>query len=215
MKGENSEITMVRMLGNIAVAAVAAALATACTDVKESLPSRTATEQLLISSAADNAAGKLKLDLSAEKKAFVDVSNFDGPDARYAASAIKESFLRQGLRLTSDKGDADTIIEIRLGALSVDQSKTVLGIPAITLPGAVTLPEASVYSSTENQAVAKFSAFAYDNKSGALVASTEPAYGLSGERSYRAMSVFSWRTTPQYAFQHDPQHDPQYAEDTK
>lgn len=198
MGDEHHEDDMPRNTKGIAALAALAALATACTDVKESLPSRTATEQLLISSAADNAANRLKLDLPTERKAFVDVSNFDGPDSKYAASAIKESFLRQGIRLVSEKGEADTIIEIRLGALSVDQSKTVLGIPSITLPGTITLPEASVYSSTENQAVAKFSAFAYDSKSGTMIASTDPAYGLSGEQSYRAMSLFSWRTTPQY-----------------
>lgn len=182
----------------LAALAAAAALAAGCTDVKESLPSRTATEQLLISSAADNAADRLRLDLPADKRAFLDTGNFDGTDAKYAASAIKESLLRQGIRLVPDRAAADTIIEIRLGALSVNQSKTVLGIPPITLPGTITLPEASVYSSTENQAVAKFSAFAYDNRSGALVASTEPAYGLSGEQSYRAMTLFSWRTSPPY-----------------
>lgn len=190
---------MPRNTDSIAALIALAALAAACTDVKESLPSRTATEQLLIASAADSAAGNLKLDLSNGRKAFVDTSNFEGSDAKYAASAIKESLLRQGIRLTDDKGGADTIIEIRLGALSVDQSKTVVGIPSITLPGTITLPEASVYSSTENQAVAKFSAFAYDRKSGEMVAASEPAYGLSGEQSYRAMSLFSWRTSPQYA----------------
>lgn len=190
---------MARSTHGTAALLALSALAAACTDVKESLPSRTATEQLLIASAADGAASSLRLDLSGERKAFVDASNFEGPDAKYAASAIKESLLRQGIRLTGDKNDADTIIEIRLGALSVDQSRTVVGIPSITLPGAITLPEASVYSSTENQAVAKFSAFAYDRKSGEMVAAAEPAYGLSGEQSYRAMSLFSWRTTPQYA----------------
>jgi hypothetical protein len=190
---------MPHSLKGIAALIAVSALSTACTDVKESLPSRTATEQLLISSAADNAANRLKLELPPGKKAFVDVSNFEGSDAKYAASAIKESFLRQGIHLVSEKNDSDTIIEIRLGALSVDQSRTVVGIPPITLPGAITLPEASVYSSTENQAVAKFSAFAYDTKSGEMVASTDPAFGLSDEQSYRAMSVFSWRSSPRYA----------------
>ena len=190
---------MPHSLKGIAALIAVSALSTACTDVKESLPSRTATEQLLISSAADNAANRLKLELPPGNKAFVDVSNFEGADAKYAASAIKESFLRQGIHLVSEKNDSDTIIEIRLGALSVDQSRTVVGIPPITLPGAITLPEASVYSSTENQAVAKFSAFAYDTKSGEMVASTDPAFGLSDEQSYRAMSVFSWRSSPRYA----------------
>ncbi|MBY3756441.1 DUF6655 family protein [Azospirillum formosense] len=118
----------------IAALAATAALAAGCTDVKESLPSRTATEQLLISSAADNAANRLRLDLPADKRAFLDTGNFDGTDAKYAASAIKESLLRQGVRLVPDRAAADTIIEIRLGALSVNQSKTVLGIPPSPCP---------------------------------------------------------------------------------
>lgn len=56
----------------------------ACTTRKESNPPRTATEQLLISAAADRAAEKMNLDMPPDSKVFVDSSNIEGLDSKYA-----------------------------------------------------------------------------------------------------------------------------------
>ena len=56
----------------------------ACSTEKQSSPPRTATEQLLISTAADRAVDKLNLSIPAGTKVFVDASNFEGTDSKYA-----------------------------------------------------------------------------------------------------------------------------------
>jgi len=155
------------------------------------VPGRTATEQLLISAAADDAAAALRLDLPDERKAFVDTSNFEGIDAKYAISAIKEALLKQGVRLADARAEADTIIEIRSGALSIDQTETMYGIPATDF-GAVKSPEAPLFNSRFQQGIAKFAAFAYDAETGEFLASAGPVYGVVGREGNQLFSTFVW-----------------------
>lgn len=105
-----------------------------CTTARETNPARTATEQLLVSTAADHAADRLELGLPKDTKVFLDAQYFEGTDQKYAISTIRDQLLKQGDRLVADKGNADAIVEIRAGALSVDQDTTLLGIPSFDIP---------------------------------------------------------------------------------
>jgi hypothetical protein len=181
------------------IAGCAAALAiSGCTTERHSLPSRTATEELLISSAADRAAQNLNLSLPTDRKLYVDSSNFEGPDSKYAISAIKSEILRRGGRLVSDREDADIIVEIALGALSIDQTSSILGLPQFDLPiptaGDLAFPEIALFKKEEHKGIAKFSAFGYDAKTGALVASGEPDIGTSHKTQWVVAFFISWNT---------------------
>src|SRR5882757_9584189 len=68
----------------------------ACTTTLTSNPARTATEELLISTAAERAASHIVLQIPPETVVFIDNSNFEGTDSKYAIAAIRNSFLRQG-----------------------------------------------------------------------------------------------------------------------
>lgn len=168
-------------------------LLAACSTMKQSTPARTASEQLLISQAADSAAEQLMLKVDPERMAYLDTGNFEGTDSKYAISAIKVSLMRQGIHLVNDKAKADTIIEIRSGALSIDQSETVVGTPSTNL-AVLQVPELAVFKSETNEGVAKFAAFAYDAKSGELLSSAGPVYGFSRRLDNQALSSISWGT---------------------
>src|ERR1700743_2743179 len=94
-----------------------------CSTVTQTTPPRSATEQLLISTAADHAAAGMTNPAWAGKKVFVDSSTFDGYDPKYAIGAITDSLLRQGALIQSDKTKADIVVMIRAGALSVNDDK--------------------------------------------------------------------------------------------
>lgn len=175
----------------------AAALAlSGCTTIRSTEPQRTATEQLLISTAADHAAEKLALNIPREKLVFVDATNFEGYDSKYAIGAIRDHMLRQGLRLTDDKGKADTIVEIRAGALSVDDRSFLIGVPQLNLPiplaGQATVPEIALYKRETEQGVAKFAATAYDAKQGGLIASSRPDAASSFEKKTTLLLLITW-----------------------
>ena len=166
-------------------------LLTGCATVRESYPSRTATEELLISGAAEDAARQLKLGIPSDRKCFLDSTNFEGTDAKYAVSAIREKLMEQGIALMETKDLADCIIEIRSGALSIDSSGRTLIIPIIPLgsvvPGVTSHLTYNQWTHKTDQGIAKFSAFAYDKATGHMIGQAVTVVG----RTHRDRSTSS------------------------
>lgn len=168
----------------------------ACSTRRETSPPRTATEQLLISAAADRAADRLNIDLPEHSKVFVDSSNIEGLDSKYAIATMRAGLLRRGAALVADRGAADVIVEIRSGALSVDESKFLLGVPEFQVPvpasDSITFPEIALFKKAERKGVAKFAGVGYDAKDGHLLGVSEPQFGFSHETRYVLLLFFSW-----------------------
>jgi len=167
-----------------------------CSTDRETDPQRTATEQLLISAAADRAAEELALDLGPNnKKAFLDTTNFDGVDSKYAIATIRNSLLKHGTRFVGDKKDAETIVEIRAGALSIDKHETLVGIPSYKLPiplaGDLATPEIAIYKYEDQEGIAKFAATAYDAKDGHYIGESAPPLGRAHLQK-QVVLVVSW-----------------------
>jgi hypothetical protein len=194
----------------LACLAVALALC-GCTTERESNPDRTATEQLLISTAAERAASKLALQMPAGSKVFVDASNFEGVDAKYAIAAMRAHLLAHGNRLVDDKAKADDIVEIRAGALSMDQNALLIGIPKITLPiplaGQLSTPEIALFKRDRRLGLAKFAAVGYSASDGRMVAMAGPEYGESYETHWLVLLLVGW-TTSDVGPEDDPDHPP-------
>ena len=179
-------------------AAVLAALAlSACATANETSPARTATEQLLVAHAAERAASQFALALPKGGKVFLDTSNFRGEGSEYAASAIREAILARGNPLIQTREGSDVVVEIRLGALSIDNMQRIIGIPRLTLPitstfTVVTIPELSAYSRRDRTGVAEFSAFAYDTRTGQPIALGARVAGTAKIRSHTLLMVLPW-----------------------
>lgn len=185
-----------KLTGLAAVVASAAVLA-GCATSQETNPARTATEQLLISHAAERAAQQFTLALPPGVRVFFDTTYFQGEGSDYAISALRETVLKQGRFLAPSRGEADVIVELRMGALSLDRMNRVLGIPRLTVPvsaalNTATIPELSLYSRRDSQGVAEFSAFAYDAKTGAPIAVGGRFAGGTRIRSHTLFMIFSW-----------------------
>jgi len=159
------------------------ALLAGCTTVRESYPSRTATEQMLISEASENAVGQLKLAIPLTRVCYLDTTNFEGVDAKYAVSAIRQRLMMNGHAIVDNRDNADTIIEVRAGALSINSKGKTITVPGINLGnmtgGIVPTFNSSQLARKLDEGIAKFSAFAYDKKSGTLLAVAEPVVGYS------------------------------------
>ncbi len=184
----------------IAVLAVPVLLS-ACTSMRETQPPRAASEQLLISSAVDHALDRLKLGIPPGTKIWVEAQYFDGYDQKYAVGAIRDYLLRRGGRLVADRGTADTVVEIRAGALSTNSDDMLIGFPALALPvplvGNMQTPEMSFVKRSEDQGVAKLGLTAYDAKTGqrAPFSPAGPTYGFSTNKRWVILSLFDWTET--------------------
>ena len=147
-----------------------------CVTERNTQPPRTATEQLLISSAADRAANQLHLVLPPGTHVFVDTRNFAGADAKdndakYAAAVIEDRLLQQGVALMPDAKHADVIVALRAGALSIDDRKVLVGIPALGIPvpwtsTVIPTPEIALFGRDTEKGIAKFAATGYGARDG-------------------------------------------------
>jgi len=168
-----------------------------CSTETQTTTARTATEELLVSSAADRAAEKLSTAIPPASNIYVDATNFDALDGKYAIAAIRDALARHGDRLIDAKANADVVVELRSGASAIDERETLIGIPSYSVPiplaGSLVLPKIALYDKSTRQGVAKFGATALDRRTGSLIASAGPQYGYAHKSKYTVLLFFSWQ----------------------
>ncbi|MBA7697548.1 hypothetical protein ES703_106215 [subsurface metagenome] len=136
---------------------------------------RAAIEQLLLSGAVDNALEKLDIPQVAGKKTYLDFTNLKSYDIEYVKAAVRARFAEIGAHLAEDAKQADYVVEISSGALGTEYKSTLLGIPAIPVPGSPTpLPELALARGIEQTGIAKLLVFVHSN---GKVVSTGHYYG--------------------------------------
>jgi hypothetical protein len=166
-----------------------------CETSKLTEPPRSATEQLLLSTAADRALVSAGLTMFANRKVFLDTNYFDSYDSKYAVGTIRDALSRAGAILAPDAKSSDIIIEARSGALSIDGSETLVGIPTMGVPiplvGALQIPELALYKSQRQSSYAKFALLAYAHQSGKHIYSSGPLDGKAFNKNYKLLFV-SW-----------------------
>ena len=178
--------------------AIALLALTNCSTVVQTYPARTATEELLISTASDHAAAKLALQIPEFSKVYIDNSNFEGIDSKYAMASIRSHLLQHGIHLIDDRKKADIIVETRAGALSMDRDTFLIGIPQFNIPiplatGTLPFPEIAIYGYEEQKAIAKFAITGYKVNEGTLVDAQPPQYGFSHNTKKTLLIFISWK----------------------
>ena len=177
----------------------AMALLAGCTTLEETSPPRSALEQLLLSSAADEALAQANLNMFAGRTVYFDFTYFFSYDQQYAEGAIRDAFSRAGALIVRDNKSADVIVEARSGAFSIDTNSSFLGIPSIPLPIPGTAeepvtPQVAFYQKQAQVSYAKFVLLAYSNKTGAHIYSSGSLDGTS-HSTYKSLLFVSWWAT--------------------
>lgn len=177
-------------------AAISTLLLIGCSTQRETEPARTATEQLLFSTAAERAADKLAFTMPVGTKVFVDAAFVEGIDSKYLVSTLRDRVLRRGAALVDAKDKADVILEARVGAISVDREKLLVGIPSMKLPvpvsGPLETPEIALFKREARQGVIKVASTTYDAKTGFLVESLDSVIGFATTTERVIFFFFSW-----------------------
>lgn len=157
-----------------------------CTTVRETQPTQTAREQLMLSTAADLASAQIKPNVPQGNAIYVDTSQFSDDSeykTKYAIARIQSQLLADGYKLVGSADKADTIAEVSNGALSIDRADTLLGIPSIPIPipltGTVNTPEIALYKKARRTGVAKFGVAFYNARTGDMQDIVGPVYGFS------------------------------------
>lgn len=165
----------------LAVAA-AALLLTGCGSVRETLPTRSALEQLLVSTAADRAAAELPLEPFADRTVYIDATNLECQDKPYVIQSLRTALRGGGVRIVDSKEKAELVLEAASGAMSINRRDMLFGIPAVPLPLAVggqiiKLPELPLWKVITYRGRAKLLLSAVDVETGAAVADVGLCYG--------------------------------------
>jgi hypothetical protein len=171
-----------------------------CTAIRTTDPARTATEQLLLSTAVDHAlqAQSTNFMVFANRKVFLDTTYFDSYDSKYAIGTIRDALSRAGALLEDNATNSDIIMEARSGALSTDDATYLFGIPSIGVPvplaGPLQTPELAFYKSDKQHSTAKIALVAFARESRAHVYSSGPLDGKSYDKHFKILFI-SWIST--------------------
>lgn len=169
-----------------------------CTAAKITEPDRSGLEQLLLSTAVDNALDDVELPELQGVRVFVDDTFLVAYDKPYVLGTIRAVLNENGALLPTAREDAEIIVEPRSGALGIDSSDSILGVPAIPIVvpagGTFSTPEFVLWGSKKANAVTKIALLAYNND-GSNVFSTGPLVGKAYFHQYKLLLLLNLNYT--------------------
>ncbi|MDG2125133.1 MAG: hypothetical protein P8J87_15630 [Verrucomicrobiales bacterium] len=202
------QTTLVTRLISTVAGTAAILIGSGCAQTDITKPKRSAVEELLISRAADSAVGEMDVTALSGKKVYFEekyvgaTDDSDGGyvgDKLYLLGSIRNLISANGGRLVDTAGDAEVIVEARSGALSIDNSESLIGMPAVPIPipsvGTFETPELPLYKTEKQYSVAKVALFAYDASSRKHLLSSGTTTGLSHHHYYKALGIITWNDT--------------------
>lgn len=192
--------------------------------------SRTATEQLLISTAVDEVVNKMDFQVLAGKKVYFDPQYLDtNADKGYVISSIRQHLLAQGCMLVEKKEESSYVVEARCGAIGTDRHDLLFGVPQMQLPTISpwqpisAIPEIPFAKKTEQKGVAKLAIYAYNRQSGRALWQSGIVQNDSNSRDFWVLGAGPFRSGSirkniQFAgdsltipFMPNKEHQPEYA----
>ena len=135
-----------------------------CSNTTTSNTARTAKEQMLLSNAVDQSLDKVDFTPLYGQSVFIEEKYLDCIDKSYVVGSIRHRVLRAGGSIAPAADGADVVMEIRSGGVGTDTSDSYVGIPEITLPGMLTLPEVRLTQKKSQFGYSKLGLVLYDAK---------------------------------------------------
>lgn len=149
------------------------ALLAGCGTTKVSGTQRTATEQLLLTNAWDDALRQVDFRPLAGVPCYFDPQYASSSiDQGWMVSSIRQAMLTQGVLLRPKAEQAQWIVEARIGTYGTNDSNWLFGVPQVSVPPTVTgvpsgtLPEIPIAKRSNQQGVVKLAIYAYDRATG-------------------------------------------------
>jgi hypothetical protein len=133
---------------------------------------RTATEQLLVSSAIDQSVSQLDFRVLANKPVYFDAQYLGAnPDQGYVVSSLRQQLLASGCLLVENRNQATYVVEARSGGIGTDQYQLLFGVPQMNVPSVLPgqpslIPEIPFAKKTDQKGIAKILVFAYNRRTG-------------------------------------------------
>lgn len=167
-----------------------------CSSLKTTNTARSSVEQMLVSNAVDQSLDKIDFRPFAGHSVFLDEKYIDCVDKAYLIGSIRHRLLHVGCKLVDKVDDAEIVLEPRSGTVGTSSSETFVGIPEITLPGMLTLPEVRMATKSQQIGVAKIGIAAYDAKARTTLGEGGVTLAQSDDTNLSVFGVgpFQWGT---------------------
>ncbi|MGE0706941.1 MAG: DUF6655 family protein [Planctomycetota bacterium] len=159
--------------------------------IRDTTTARTATEILLVSTAAERAVKRYDASALNGKAVFIDDKRFESVDKAYVLSALRDHLAGSGVTLV-EKGDpitkenqagADFVLEIRNATLGIWDGDFVLGIPQLPVSAQgfppVLLPPLYAFRRLSSQGFAKLQFWLYDPATKKFIGRSKDLWGHS------------------------------------
>ncbi len=168
-------------------------IAFGCTSTTTSNTSRTAKEQMLLSNAVDQSLDKVDFTPLFGQKVFVEEKYLDCVDKGYVVGSIRHRVMRAGGTLAATADDADVTMEVRSGGIGTDTTDAFLGIPAITLPGMLTLPEIRLTDRKTQYGYSKLGLVLFDAKTKTVLGDGGMSLAQSDDNNWYVLGIGPWQ----------------------
>lgn len=172
----------------VGLAAFGVLASTGCGTTKVTGTPRTATEQLLLTNAWDDALHKIDFRPLTGVPVYLDTQYVTAIDQGWVVSSIRQAMLQQGVLLRAKPEQAQWVVEARVGAYGTDTYNWFLGIPQTTIPQTITgipagtIPQMSFAKRDNQEAIAKLALFAYDRSSGQITWHSGPSLATASAK---------------------------------
>jgi len=195
---------MIRLAGVPALALIAA-IASGCVKVtsRSTNSARTGTEQILMTGAADRAIGSIDFSPLAGQTVYLTPATA-ATDSDWINFSLRREMARQGVLLTTEKAEAQTIVESAIGAYGTDEVDKSVSLPSGFSVGLLPLPlpiggnsnDSGFYRRQRQNSVVKLALFAYDAKSRHMVWDSNTIIGQGDlDRKFLGTTNISRQTT--------------------
>lgn len=148
---------------------ISSLVSSGCTSTNSSNTARTATEQLLISNAIDDSLSNIDFGAFAGHDVFLEEKYIEAVDKNYIVASIRHRLMMQGVHVVDAKENSDICLELRSGGVGTDSTDMFVGVPEISVPGMVTLPEVRLITKESQEAAAKLGLVAYHTETGQIL----------------------------------------------
>jgi hypothetical protein len=163
-----------------------------CSTIRTTDPQHTATEQFLLSSAAQSAVDQVSADTLRDRSVYIDTTYLTtawqtAPELSYMIGQFRAKLLEGGARLANKREEAQIIVELRTGGVGIDRLEFLLGLPSLGLSAlaqgaagagsALITPELAILKSTRQYSFASVAFVAYWADTGDLLTSSGPFVG--------------------------------------
>lgn len=180
-----------RAFGCIASVCLLGAVVAGCGTTRSSDTSRSGLEQLLISTAVDQAVAGVDFAPFAGRAVYLDDKNLDCVDKKYVSGSLRRAAFRAGARVVDKREDAELVLEVHAGAVGTDRMEQFLGVPGFTAPPPVSfeVPDVKIASRTKQSGTVKLSLIAYDPETGLAAGPGGLAVARSDDSNWYVLGV--------------------------